>query len=380
MKYFGILVIIIMITSCSDSNEKILSQTKRNLQSESGIGYTVNQLTTEGSTSIDTIFYKIKIDAIFKLFKSDSLIGYKFILNSSYLNPNFNILVKFTRTYNSSKYVTLVETEVENSIKEIRKSELKISDYKNALKGNIPMMLKILNYDGFNLVAKKDTILQNRNCIQISVIDDEEIPYDLFIDKKTSFPVFLRITENKTQPFIEEYNYTNFEHLDAIDDDAFEAKEIITSEVVKSFKIGDTLPSWKLNYLDGKKIDFNTTKGKTTILYLSMINCGYCQALTPYIKNLYKKYQNSDVQFLVFYPIDSKEKLDKYVLAKGIDFPIIYNSKENTKERFTIINKLKFGYPKTFILNKKNKAIWKFDGYSPKIEEIIEKELEKMNP
>ncbi len=363
---------ILAISGCSNHADKIIKKTKKNLSADKALSYRVNDLNIMGSTSNDTLFNSWEIEAIFKYCPADTLIGHKFVLIKNGIHPDFRVPVQFTYSYNTLEYGRIIQAEVKQERTIIDKSNLKESVYEYAIRGQIPMIIKILNYDGFKLITKKDTIFDNCNCLQISVMDDNEIPYDLFINKQTCFPKFLRITENIKQPYISEYNYTDFEYLNSINDSVFLTKEIINSEVVKPLGIGDIFPGWKLNYLDGRNFDFEAILGNTKILYISMINCGSCQASLPIVKKLHEKYQNEDIQFLTFYPIDLKEKLDKYILAKEITYPLIYNSKKDTKQRFSIIDQLRFAYPKVLILNNINEITWINSGSSPNLEELIE--------
>lgn len=285
MRYFWILIALSIITSCSDSNKKIIDQTKRNLSSEIALSYSVNKLTTQGSTSNDTLFIEMDTEAIFKYCPSDTLFGYQFILSHYYIHPSFNIPVRNTYSYDTLKFVKLIEAEIKNERTRINRSDLNASDYEYSIRGHIPMITKILNYDGFKLSTIKDTIFDNCSCILISVLDDNEIPYELYINKQTSYPKYLKVIKHITQPYIEEYNYANFEYIESIEDSVFVAKEIINSEKVKPLDVGDVLPNWKLNYLDGTNFDFATI-GKTTILYVSMINCGACIAYLPTVKKI----------------------------------------------------------------------------------------------
>ncbi len=375
MKYIWIFILAITTASCSNPIKDTIEQTKRNITSEKAISYKIDQLTIQGSTSNDTLFIKQETEAIFKYCLADTLFGYQFISRNNYIHPHYNIPVQFTYSYDTLKLMVVMKTEVENKETKIYKADLKPAAYGHTIRGQIPMINKILSYDGFKLLSKKDTILNDCKCVLLRVVDENEIPYDLFIDKRICFPKLLRITVNAEQPYIQEFNYMDFEYLNAVDESTFIAEKVINSKAVKPLGIGEVLPSWKLNNLDGQDFDFETTLGKTTILYISMINCSACQASLPMVKKLQKKYQNQNIQFLAFYPIDSKEKLDKYIIAKEINYPIVYNSKKETKQRFAIINKLRFAYPKVLILNHKNEIVWINSGSSPNLEELIEAEL-----
>jgi hypothetical protein len=92
------------------------------------------------------------------------------------------------------------------------------------------------------------------------------------------------------------------------------------------------------------------------------------------IKKMYLKYSNShNIRFVVFYPVDAKNKLEKYVNAKDIDYPIVYNSKKNPKDYGSIINTFKTSFPTFIILNNNNEIVWMHSGYNSNLIDKIEK-------
>jgi len=88
-----------------------------------------------------------------------------------------------------------------------------------------------------------------------------------------------------------------------------------------------------------------------------MINCGPCQEVIPYVEKMYNEYKLTDsVEFVVFYPVDDKESLIRYVLRKNLKPNLVYNSSVKQEKRIEIFSYLNIGYPVFLIVDKENRV------------------------
>lgn len=80
------------------------------------------------------------------------------------------------------------------------------------------------------------------------------------------------------------------------------------------------------------------------------------------------------VDFFVFYPMDSKDKLQKYVSAKNIEYPVVYNSLLREEDRIKLTFGMNIGFPSSLILDSENNILHIVNGFSTNLRErIIEK-------
>lgn len=374
------LTLIFSVISCSNDPQEIINRTINNLTSiDKGVKYDLNKLTIQGNDS-DTLFIQNTVKALFKsLGRKDDLLDFKFIVEDTFMHPHFRVPMKNTTTYDGKLFKFESINPMQNQCRINNKSEIKVSRmqaYKTG--GHLPMLLKLLKGNSFVNRSVKDTLLTGKKSIVINQADTTGILYELFIQKEEFVPTFLRIISNPTQPFIEEFSYENFEKVDLtiVLDETYPGANADVKQISK----GDTILDWDLNYLTGERFNFSNEKGKMTILCLSMINCGPCQMATKDIKKMYLEYSKSDnFGFVVFYPIDAKEKLEKYVKAKNIDYPIAYNSMTIDNGYANIVNYFKVSFPCFLILDENNKVVWMESGYNSKLINRIEKASKKFS-
>jgi len=237
------------------------------------------------------------------------------------------------------------------------------------------MLVDMLNSCGFNLLSKKDTIVSSVSYIQFSTISDKGIPYNLFIDKKTSLPKLLRIVENAEQPYILEYNYSDFEKCDSFEEILLD-NPTEKPKKVEVLKVGDNIPNWEFETTEGNRVSISGNKGQIKILFLSTIHCAPCQKAIPMMKRFHKEsVVNRNIDCVVFYPDDEKEALLDYVEKKGIDYPLAFYPGKDGKQRYALREKIMYGFPTTLILNSRNEIVWIRTGFHKDLEKEIDKVL-----
>jgi hypothetical protein len=214
MKKLLILALAISIFGCTNSPQDIIDQTIDYLSTEKAIKYDLKKLIIQGNGS-DTLLISQATTAYFNSVEGrDNLIGFNFIFEDSLVHPYFNFPMKNTYTYDGKllKYESI--NPMHNETKISNKSEIDISILNSYISGHLPILLKLLNGDSYVNRLVSDTLLDDSKHILIKQADTTGIVYELFIKIEDTTPSFLRITTNPTQPFVEEFNYANFEQVD----------------------------------------------------------------------------------------------------------------------------------------------------------------------
>lgn len=361
-------------------NAEIKEKIYQLLNSDKVINYSINKLTIQGYStrdkySVDTLFIHTFSSASFMKMKKDSRFGYEFVLIDSLIHPTFKIPMKTITIYQDAKYITSLTSSMKNSYSKKRISETDPELLSNTLRGHIPDMLYILNNEGTKQL--NDTIIKGENCYHFSTQKDS-LEHGLFVSTATLHPYMMQVTTNTFQPFIQQYYYNNYSFASKQDVPEIIRAKTATSIKEESIKANDILPEWTLSDLKGNNVSFKKSD-KYKVIYLSMINCGPCQKAIPHATKLYNYYNaTDDVEFVVFYPLDSKADLEKYVKSKGVLSPVVYNSFSDEKQRLETMVQFNIGYPSVLFIDKDNRVKYILTGYSDDFEQRINRTIEKL--
>lgn len=364
------------LCASAETKEKIVQL----LNSDKVINYTINKLIIQGNStrekySSDTLFIHTYSSASFMKMKNDSKFGYEFVLIDSLIHPTFKIPQKTITIYQDAKYISSLTSSMRNSYSKKRISEVDPELLTNTMQGHIPDMLYILNDKATRQL--NDTIIKGENCYHFSTHKDSS-EHGLFVSIATLHPLMMQVTTNTFQPFIQQYYYNNFTF-----DSKQNVPEIIRAKTATSIKeetikVNDILPEWTLSDLKGNSVSFKKSD-KYKIIYLSMINCVPCQQAIPHATKLYNYYNaTDDVEFIVFYPVNSKADLEKYVKSKGVLTPVVYNSFSDEKQRLETIVQFNIGYPSVLFIDKDNRIKYIMTGFSSDFEQRINKNIKKL--
>ncbi|WP_179334679.1 TlpA family protein disulfide reductase [Winogradskyella costae] len=107
--------------------------------------------------------------------------------------------------------------------------------------------------------------------------------------------------------------------------------------------------NWDLASADGKRLDFNATKGKVVLINFWATWCPPCIAEMPSLQELYDDY-GDEVVFL-FVTNDDFETVEKFKLNKGFSFDVFTPLSEAPEELRA------HSIPRTFILNKASEIV-----------------------
>ena len=155
---------------------------------------------------------------------------------------------------------------------------------------------------------------------------------------------------------------------------AQEFKPAKKQERLKPLSPGTLAPDWKLKkFTDNQTLSLSDLKGKVILVDFWEKNCGACIASVPYLKKLKKKFKNQAFELLAINLQDSKEKVERYVKKRQINYPVLLNGK-NMAKRYGVD-----AFPTFFIIDKSGKVIYGQVGFDKatilKIEKIIKKAL-----
>lgn len=361
------------------ASEHLKVKILRKLENDKVVNYTVNKLTIQGNStktefSKDTLFINSYGSASFRKNTEDSVWGYDFVATDSLIHPYFKLPQKTTKVYKNGKLLTAMVSPKQNRYIEKGIRELKPEELELTAKGQLTDCIAILKDP--KTVQLTDTLLNKSVCYHFKTIHNG-LTNSLYIAKKTLFPVMLRITTNTFQPFIEEYSYSHFNYSTVLNYSELSKSSRQTTPVKAVVKENDILPDWELSDLQGNNYSLNNSE-KYKIIYLSMIHCGPCQEAIPYIEKMYDEYNKTDsIEFVVFYPVDDKESLIRYVQRKNIKPNLVYNSSAKQEKRIEIFGYLNIGYPTFLIVDKENRVRHIISGFSKNIELRVKKTVSK---
>lgn len=371
MKQLTLLLALLIISSCT-SQKSVKNKTIKLLTTDKAVNYTFSNLTIQGSSENDTTFIEAASTASFQWLQENN--SFCFVVEDSLTHPYFKIPFKNIYHYDGQIYTYALISSMKKDLQ--KRTELKSTVYNNLMQGQLPTLLYILRND--STIKLKDSIINSEYCNHFQLIENE-ITHSLFVSTKRCLPVLLRVVINDSQPLIKEFSYYDFSFSNQLEipDIEKEVNAKVIEETVIPLVAGDTFPDWEFKDLEGNMVSITSSK-KTKVVYLSMINCGACRAALPYVEKIYKKYKNeNNVNFFVLYPVDSKQKLTKYVKDKNIITPILYNKETEEDDFAKILLKLKMGFPSTLILDEKNKIVQVINGFSTNLENHINEEIIK---
>lgn len=106
--------------------------------------------------------------------------------------------------------------------------------------------------------------------------------------------------------------------------------------------------------LDGKKISFNTMKGKTIFLNLWATWCGPCRAEMPSIQKLYEQTDKEKIVFVMLSVDDNNypKKVSKFITSSEYTFPVYL-----AETLPAVLNVPSI--PTTFVISNDGKIIYK---------------------
>ena len=132
-----------------------------------------------------------------------------------------------------------------------------------------------------------------------------------------------------------------------------------------------TNQNFTLESNQGNKITLSDLKGKVVILDFWATWCPPCKAAIPKLIELYNKYQNQGV-VVIGIALDEKDKVIKLVKEMGINYPVLFDDKETSKN-YEIQS-----IPTLFVIDQKGKQVHKEIGFSEEGFKTIEEKVNEL--
>lgn len=96
----------------------------------------------------------------------------------------------------------------------------------------------------------------------------------------------------------------------------------------KPIKIGETIPSFTSQALDGKTISLADLKNQPVILRFFLVDCNFCRADTPEFNNFFNKNKEKGLQVVyINNNASSLEAVRTFAENLKIPFPVIFDPK-----------------------------------------------------
>lgn len=137
--------------------------------------------------------------------------------------------------------------------------------------------------------------------------------------------------------------------------------------------IGKKAPALKVETLEGDYVDMYQIDSKFTIVIFWETNCGHCKKTVPALYEIYKKYDEKELQVMAIYTQGDQPEWTKFVEEKGLHWINAWDPYNHSNFR------LNYGVettPSLFLLDKDKKIIAKKIDIET-IEKFIDRELKK---
>lgn len=127
-------------------------------------------------------------------------------------------------------------------------------------------------------------------------------------------------------------------------------------------------PDFKLATIDGDTIELKKLKGKVVVLNFWFIECAPCIAEIPALNKLAEEYKSEEIVFIAPSRSTKKAIVDEFLPEHTFMFRIVPDCKNMTD-----LYKVYFGWPMTYVLDKKGKV--KFVKVGGKTDESAKTEM-----
>ena len=98
--------------------------------------------------------------------------------------------------------------------------------------------------------------------------------------------------------------------------------------------IGQAAPSFNLQGLDGKTYSLEQFRGKYVVIHFAATWCPFCNAEAPHLEQLYKTYQQKDVQVFIIDVKEGKDLVTKSLQKFSFSFPVLLDEEGMVSARY----------------------------------------------
>ena len=148
------------------------------------------------------------------------------------------------------------------------------------------------------------------------------------------------------------------------------SQEVDTTTVVQ---LGQIVPDFKVETVDGENIRISDLKGKVVLLNLFATGCGYCLAELPELqKTILPKFQDKDYFQLSIGREHTKEELLKFLKEKELTIPMAPDPERKIYSLFA-----KMYIPRNIVIGKDGKIAYLDMGFSEEKSEALIQAIEE---
>lgn len=95
---------------------------------------------------------------------------------------------------------------------------------------------------------------------------------------------------------------------------------------VKKLKVGDPVPVFSAEDIDGDLVSLSALKGNPVILRFWSTDCKYCRADTPVFNDYYNRYKDKGLRIYYINTSQSENEVRQFIADLAVVFPVILDS------------------------------------------------------
>jgi thiol-disulfide isomerase/thioredoxin len=388
---FVFTLIVIILMSCKNNDNTILSKTNFHLQKLSRIEYQAdfknfNPLTGElGKYDTATVLFDFTSD--------DTIIGSKYLIMQESRDMGFDGLTSFY-TVKNKKHLIYNNVETKDYLIGTQFTMFSILQLRD-------LMPQMLSDSSIHFNRMSDTIINKTDCYKYEIVmhekgincngeivarENSNRSYELMIDKKDYFPRrFISFSYDHTPVWIVSHNKIDL--FPSINNSLFnyslrdsdfikytleEYMAVLKNENILNGNsyLGKKAIDWTLPSINSESITLSQIDAELIMLEFWFPYCTGCIAAISEINKIQKKYESKGLKIygIEFTKHDSTGLVD-YTKKMKIEYPTLYSGKE-VAEKYNVS-----AAPTIFLVNKKGEFIYARKGF---IKDELVNEIEKI--
>ena len=132
-----------------------------------------------------------------------------------------------------------------------------------------------------------------------------------------------------------------------------------SNPTLSAVMVGDKMPDFEVAGLDGNIKSIFENGSEIVIVEFWFMSCVPCINAIPYMNDIHRKFSNHRVSFFSVNPIDRNiPKLQKYLLSRGINFPVYLIAGSELAVYYMP------AFPTIYVLNKDREIVFMETGFS----------------
>jgi peroxiredoxin len=152
-----------------------------------------------------------------------------------------------------------------------------------------------------------------------------------------------------------------------------EGNELFAKTGIQSIKAIKSAPNFRLEMLNGKKVELKDFKGKVVFLNFWATWCGPCKEEMPSMEALHQQYKEKDfVMITISVDYEGVKPVKEFIEKQRYTFSVLLDPNCETLDLYEVK-----GIPTTFIIDKKGRMIGRVvgpkDWKKPEVLSVIDK-------